>query len=111
MLKTENQDQRFDKVFNHDEESVTIKEESVTIKKDKRLKSDESSLVYESKYSFSEYRSVGKYFSLSLMTKYDSLLPFYHRLNELRNFIPQIEKTKIKKEIVYNMLKNYIRHN
>ena len=103
MLKTENQDQRFDKIFNHDE-----KEESVTIKKDKPLKSDESSLVYDSKYSFSKY---SKYFSLSLMTKYDSLLPFYHQLNELRNFVPPIEKTNIKKEIVYNMLKNYIRHN
>ena len=30
------------------------------------------------------------------------MLPFYHRLNEFRNFAPRTEKTKIKKKIVYN---------
>ena len=93
----EKQYQSFDKIFNHDE-----KEETVTIKKKEPLKTDKSSLVYDSKYSFSEYRDVGKYYNLSFTTKYNSLLPFYHWLNEFRDFIPRIEKTRIQKKIVYN---------
>ena len=34
------------------------------------------------------------------MTKYDSLLPFYHRLNESRNFDPRTEKNNIGRNIV-----------
>ena len=53
----EKQYQEIDKIFNHDE-----KEETITIKKEEPLKTDESSLVYDSKYIFSNYRNVGKHF-------------------------------------------------
>ena len=53
----EKQYQEIDKIFNHDE-----KEEPITIKKEEPLKTDESSLVYDSKYIFSNYRNVGKHF-------------------------------------------------
>ena len=53
----EKQYQGIDKIFNHDE-----KEEPVTIKKEELLKMEESSLIYDSKYIFSNYRNVGKYF-------------------------------------------------
>ena len=94
---SQKQYQSFDKIFNHDE-----KEEPVTIKKEKPLKTNKSSLVYESKYSFSKYRNVGKYYNFSYTTKYDRLCPFYHRLSDFRNLVPRTEKTKIKKKIVYN---------
>ena len=86
---TKKQHQSIDKIFNHDEkeELVTIKKEPVIIKKKKPLKTDESSLVYDNKYSFNEQRNVGKYFSVSFTAKY-GLLPFYHQLNEFRNFVP-----------------------
>ena len=44
----EKQYQSSDKIFNHDET-----EEPVTIKKEEPLKTDESNLEYDSKYSFS----------------------------------------------------------
>ena len=47
----EKQYQSFDRIFNHDG-------------KEEPLKIDESSLLYGSKYSFSEYANIGKYFSL-----------------------------------------------
>ena len=50
--------QIFSTFFNHDE-----KEEPVTIKKRESLKTDESrhNLIYDSKYSFSKCRNIGKY--------------------------------------------------
>ena len=92
----EKQHQIFDKIFNHDEKREPVKQ----LKKEESLKTDESSLVYDSKYSFSEYKNVGKYFSPYFRKKFDSLLPFYHRLNEFRNFVPRTEKKKIRKKIV-----------
>ena len=53
----EKQYQEIDKIFNHDE-----KEEPIAIKKEEPLKTDESSLAYDSKYIFSNYRNVGKHF-------------------------------------------------
>ena len=58
-------------------------------KKKKSAITDDSKLIYDSKYSFTDY---------SFTTKYDKLLSFYHRLNEFRNLVPQKEKTKNKKE-------------
>ena len=76
-------------IFNLDE-----KEEPIAIKKEKEpLKTNEPSLIYDSKYSFSEYRNVGKY-NLSVTTKY-TLHLFYHRLNDFRNFVSQTKKNKI----------------
>ena len=79
----EKQYQIFDQVFNHDE-----KKEPLKIRKEMPLLTDKSSLVYDSKYSFSEYRNVGKYYNLPFIIKYHRLLPFYHRLCEFRNFAP-----------------------
>ena len=77
------------------------KEETVAIKKEKPAMADKSKLIYNSKYSFSDYSNVRKCYDLSFMTKYDKLLPFYHRLNEFRKFNPRTEKLKIKKKSVY----------
>ena len=96
----EKQYQGIDKIFNRDE-----KEEPVTIKKEEPLKTEESSLVYDSKCIFSDYRNVGKYLQSFFMTKYDRLRPFYHRLNDFRNIVTRTEETKIKKKIVYNNAK------
>ena len=57
--------------------------------------------MYDSKYSFSDYKNVGKYYNLSFTTKYDTLLSFYNQLKKFRNWVPQKEKTKIKKKSVY----------
>ena len=70
--------QNFDKILKPDkiEQPIAIKKEQpLTIKKEI---TDESSLVYDSKYSFSEYSNVAKYHNLSFTTKCDRLLPFYH---------------------------------
>ena len=57
--------------------------------------------MYDSKYSFSDYKNVGKYYNLSFTTKYDTLLSFYNQLQKFRNLVSQTEKTKIKKKSVY----------
>ena len=71
--------------------SLIKKEEPVTKKKKKKKSAitDDSKLMYDSKYSFTDY---------SFTTKYDKLLSFYHPLNEFRNLVPQKEKTKNKRE-------------
>ena len=74
----------------------------MVIKKEEPSKTDKSSQVYDNKSSSSEYRYVGKYFSLSFTTKHDRLCLFYNRWNDYRNFVPRTEKTNIKKKIVYN---------
>ena len=77
----EKQYQIFDKVFNHDE-----KEKPVKIKKEGSLTTNESSLFYDSKYSFSEYRNVRKYVNDALKSKYNILVKFYNRLDEFKKF-------------------------
>ena len=57
--------------------------------------------MYDSKYSFSDYKNVRKYCDLSFMTKYDKLITFYYQLNEVWNLVPQTEKTKMRKRTVY----------
>ena len=57
--------------------------------------------MYDSKYSFSNYKNVAKYYNLSFTTKYVNLLSFYHRLNEFRNLVSRSEKTKVKKKSMY----------
>ena len=78
----EKQYQSFDKVSNYDE-----KEEPVKIQKERPLTTEESSLFYNNKYSFTEFKNVGKYYNLSFTTKCNSV-------NEFRNFAPRTEKTK-----------------
>ena len=56
--------------------------------------------MYDSKYSFSGYSNIIKYYALSFMTKYDKLFSFSHRLNEFRNLVPQTEKRRSIKESV-----------
>ena len=56
--------------------------------------------MYDSKYSFSEYRNLKKYSDLSSTTKYNRLLSFYHWLNDFRNFALLTVKTTMKKKRV-----------
>ena len=51
----EKQYQDFDKVFNHDENKQTVK-----IEKEELLTTAELSLIHNNKYSFSEFKNVGK---------------------------------------------------
>ena len=76
------------------------KEVPLTIKK-KPTMTDKSKLVYDSKYSFSDYRNIRKYYDLSFMTRHDKLSSFYHRLIEFRSVVPQIGETKNKKNTLY----------
>ena len=80
---TEKQYQSFDKDFNHDE-----KEEPVKIKKEGRLKTDDSSLVCNKRYSLSEFKNVGKYEDESLTTRFDNMVSFNQRLKEFKKFTP-----------------------
>ena len=56
------------------------KKEPVKIKKISAI-TEESKLMYDIKYSFSNYSNIGKYYALSFTTKFNKLLSFYHRLN------------------------------
>ena len=64
--------QSFDKVFNHGE-----KEELVKIKKEGPLTTDESILFYNNKYSFNEFKNVGKYMDDSLVSRYNNNLALF----------------------------------
>ena len=69
--------QSFDKVSNYDEEEETVKtktEKPVQIRKEGSLTTDESSLFYNKKYSFSEWKNVEKYMDDSLVTRYNNYL-------------------------------------
>ena len=67
----------FSKVFKDDEE-----EKPVTIKKEELEIICKPKLIYNNKYSFSEYRNVGKYMDDSFESKYNRLTKFYDWLNE-----------------------------
>ena len=87
--------------FNHDE-----KEEPVKIKKEEPLTTDESSLFYNNKYRFIEFKNVGKYMDDSLVSRYSNYLaPFKQRFEEFKKLTPRILKTKAKKRTVYNNAK------
>ena len=64
------------------------------IKKEKPVTSSESNLMYDSKYSFSDYRNVRKYYNFFFKSKYDNLLLYKNRLNELKNLVPRTKKNK-----------------
>ena len=64
--------------------------------------------MYDSKYSFSDYKNVRKCSDISLEPKYYKLVSFYYRLNEFRSSAPQAENTKIRKKNVFkNVTKLY----
>ena len=69
------------------------KEEPVAIKKEESTVTDKVKLVYYRQYSISDYKSIGKCYDLSFMTKYDKLSLFYHQLFEFRSMVPQTEET------------------
>ena len=83
------------------------KEELVTIKKEKPEITVERNLIYDSKYSFSEYSNAKRYYSSSFVVKYNRLVSFYHRLNKFRSLVPRTVKTKMKKEIGYKNVNLY----
>ena len=74
--------QSFAKVFNHDE-----KEEPVKIKKEESLTTDESNLVYNSKFSYKnkihEYKNIEKYVNESLTERYDNNLVLFYRQEKI----------------------------
>ena len=91
----------FDKAFNHNE-----KEGPVKIKKEGPLTTDESNLFYNNKYSFIEFKNVGKYMDDFLVTRYNNYLaPFKQQMEEFEKITPGKAKTKAKKKIVYNNAK------
>ena len=99
----EEQYQGLNKLFNPDQ-----KEEPVTIKTEKSEIISESKLMYDNKYSFSEYENVRKFSDISFMSKYYKMLLFCHWLNEFRELMPRTEKTKNRKNNVYkNVAKLY----
>ena len=67
----EKQYQGVNKLFKPDE-----KEQPITIKKEKQTMADKSKIVCDSKYSFSDYRNIRKYYDLSFITKYNKLSSF-----------------------------------
>ena len=76
------------------------------IKKEGPLTTDESSLFYNNKYSFIEFKNVGKYMDDSLVSRNNNYLaPFKQRLEEFKKCTPRKLKTKVKKRTVYNNAK------
>ena len=57
--------------------------------------------MYDNKYSFSSFKNVRQFSNISLESKYDTFLLFYHLLNEFRSLILQKEQTKIRKKNVH----------
>ena len=70
------------------------KQEPVVIKKEEPKITEELKLDYHSKYSFTDYSSIGKNYDLYFTAKYDIFFSFYHRLNIFKNLIPWSEKNK-----------------
>ena len=69
----EKQYQDFDKVINYDEI-----EEPVKTEKEEPLTINESSIFYNNKYTFNEFKNVEKYVNKSFTPRYDNnLLSFY----------------------------------
>ena len=67
-----------------------------------------SKLIYENKFSYTDYRNVGKYYDFSFTTKCDKWLPLPHQLNEFRNFNPRTEyanEETDKENVFYKSLK------
>ena len=87
----EKQYQGLNEVLKSDE-----KKEPVTIKN--AVVNSISKLMHGSNFRFIYYSNVRKYYDFSFMTKYDKLISFYHRLNELRNLVPWTKKPKKLKE-------------
>ena len=85
---------------------IIIKKEPVKIKIEGASTTDELSLFYNSKYSFIEFKYVGKYMDGSLVSIHDNYLaPFKQRSEEFKKFTPRKLKTKPKKRTVYNNTK------
>ena len=76
------------------------KKEPVKINKEEPLTINESSLFYNSKYIFSEFKNVAKYEVESLESRCNSLTPFKQQLKEFKRFTPKTVKTRMKKKIV-----------
>ena len=73
----------FDEVFNDGE-----KEEPIKIEKEEPLTTAESSLIYNNKYSFSEFKNVEKYENESLVSTYNNYLTqFNQQLKEVKNLL------------------------
>lgn len=81
------------------------KQEPVVIKIEEPKVTEELKLDYHSKYSFTDYSSIGKNYDFYFTAKYDIFFSFYHRLNKFKNLIPWSEKKqKIKKRVYRNVI-------
>ena len=101
----EKQYQSFHKIFKYEE-----KEEPVKVEKEELVTTSKSKLVYNNKYSSSEYKYIKKYMDDSFKTKCNKLVSLYRRLSEFKKHNPQTERTMIKKKNVYdNAIKLYNR--
>ena len=69
----EKRHQGLNNLFKSDE-----KEEPVIIKKEKPATNSKPKLVYDSKFSFSNYSNIRKYYDIFFSTKCDKLLSFSH---------------------------------
>ena len=101
----EKQYQSFHKIFKYEE-----KEEPVKVEKEELVTTSKSKLVYNNKYTSSEYKYIKKYMDDSFKTKCNKLVSLYRRLSEFKKHNPQTERTMIKKKNVYdNAIKLYNR--
>ena len=85
-----------------------VKEEPIKNKKGKLTKTWKPKPMYDSKYSFSDFSNIKKYYAVSFASKYNKFLPLYYRLNEFRNLV--LRKKKLKKTECIKMLQIYIIH-
>ena len=86
----EKQYQIFDKVFNLDE-----KEEPVKIEKEERLKTAELSLIYNNRYSFSEFKKVG---NESLVSRYNNFLTPFKQIPKI--YFSNSENKRVQEDCV-----------
>ena len=70
-----------------------IEKEPVKIKEEGPITTDKSSLFYNNKYSFIEFKNLGKYIDNSLVSRYNNYLAlFKQRLEEFKKSTPRNSK-------------------
>ena len=72
------------------------------IEKEEPLTIDKSSLFYNSKYNFNEFKSIGKYEGEYLESSHNNCLTLFKQgFKEFEKVTPQTMKTKKSKKVVY----------
>ena len=88
---------QYQKLYNTYEPEKIITKENPTLSKYNR-----PNLIYDCKYSFYPYYKIKNFNSIFLMSKYPILFSFYWELIKFNSLNPQKERTKEKKETMYN---------